>query len=168
MKPVKIKRKITPRYLLRLFLEGMGYLFSYLVKYLPWIALVVLFYIMTRYQEFRNYYCADLESTSTQVLNAEEVTYFEKKCNYRGDFYLEIVAEVQDYAGTGFRFALFLTALLVAIVPYVITHYYRKETFPPKTVRGTILVFLWWFCFFWLTSSIILYNPFYDWLKDIL
>ncbi len=167
MKSVKVKKKITPRYLFKILLEGLGYLFIYLVKYLPWLALVVIFYIMSQYQDFRNYYCADLEQAPTETLSKQEVTYFVDKCEYQGDFYLQIVEEVQDYLGTGFRFSLVVTILLVSIIPYVITYYYRKETFPHKTIKGTLLVFLWWFCFCWMTISIILYNPLYDWLKDI-
>ncbi|MBC8479051.1 MAG: hypothetical protein H8D46_01200, partial [FCB group bacterium] len=75
--------------------------------------------------------------------------------------------EVQDYADTDFKLAVIMTILLIAIIPYAITYYYYKEPFPPKTVTRTILVFIYWFLLVWLISAIIVYNPIYDWAKDL-
>jgi len=168
MKPVKVRKKITWRYLLRLIGEGLGYLFLYIIKYLPWIGLMALYFFMMTYQSFRTVYCEDLEHQPMHVLSDEEVQYMDEKCEYKGEFIFANVEVMRNYVGTGFKFSLVLTAIVVSLIPLGITRLYLKETFPPKTITMTILVFIFWFLFTWLVSSIIIYDPFYDLLKDFI
>ncbi len=162
------REKLTFKLFFRLLGEGTIHLINYLVKYIPWIILVAIFFKMMVYEIYRETYCTEIMAYSDRLRNEEQNDYIYNNCDYLGPFYLANVDAIRRSYQLDRPLSMGATIILCALIPFGIARFYAKTPFPPKTVTQIIFVFIFWFLAIWIVSAMIVYNPFLDWLTAVL